>query len=168
MTQTPSDSRLQMSPTGPAVVWERVTCIIAPAAFPLPTWLRACAEMDAAHVRRIEGRVAVPGLVQREVVTYPLLRQVADLAWVYLAWRGRIVARQAGAGTGILEATHLRGMHPLLAAAMRPGARYTWVYATPEYTPEWPTPGALQGLVPAGSGPTVAPTWLHGNTERST
>src|SRR5690349_11643425 len=76
-----------------------VRCLVIPDAFPLPDWLGACAIMDAENAHADAGKIAVPGLVRREQVTYPDLRDVVRLAWVYLGWRGRLHARQASAGT---------------------------------------------------------------------
>lgn len=143
-----------------------VVCQVLPDAFPVRGWLAACAEMDARNARQAEGRIVVPGLVLREQVTYPDLHNVTACAWVYLAHCGRLVARQAGAGTGILLPQHCRGMHPLLAALMHPGDRYTWVYALPEPVPDWPVPAAWLGTaarwgwVRLGAPATEAPQWF--------
>jgi hypothetical protein len=143
-----------------------VRCLVFPDAFPLPDWLAACAVMDAENAHADVGKIAVPGLVRREQVTYPDLRGVARLGWAYLGWRGRLYARQASAGTGLLKRHEVARMHPTLAAAMVVSARYHWVYALPELVPDWPLPpGAGWGLLPAGAGPTTLPEWLPGETQ---
>jgi hypothetical protein len=71
----------------------------------------------------------------RSIITYPELRGVSGVARVYVAWRNRILWWHQSDAVRPLELDDLRSMHPALAARMKPGDAYMWVFSEPNPEP---------------------------------
>lgn len=130
---------------------ERLQAARTPVAAPRPT--RVCLlvmpdDLDFAfHVEDMaladavceDGAVrAVPGGEMREAVTFPHLRGVFDVGWVYTGWRGLVRLRQQPYNVRVLQMAEVASMAPEYAAQMRVGEAYQWVYCRPTRVGPWP------------------------------
>lgn len=130
--------RAQPSPSQPLAV----ALITLPSNADLPSWLQQCAVYDEQINQVNEGWSSDPDSHLVTLITYPALRGVRGVAFVYVSWRDHIICRHQTADVVPLQLQDLRAMDAVMAAGMKVGEPYLWVEATYQRTPGWlaPTP----------------------------
>lgn len=108
-----------------------ICAITLPDDTPLAHWVGALVALDAEATQAMQGRYAVPGGEERAEITYPELRGISGVNWVYIVWRSLVRMRHRATSVAVLTDADIAEMGAG-AARMTPGARYQWVFARPQ------------------------------------
>ena len=130
-------------PTDLAVPYSRVACIGLPDATDFRAWYVDCLHADDEYTHLLRGR-AQGKPTWRTEQTYPDLRRVMNVKWIYVAYRGLLMMRHHASRVARVERADLTGMADTWADRMVVGDWYQWVFAVPQAVTARPAPARLQ------------------------